>query len=61
MTGNSQLTLPSPDGDGSKTVHIQIGKHLDLRVSVQMSPAALSLLLTILAGLGGSLWGVMHH
>ncbi|WP_336113246.1 hypothetical protein [Streptomyces sp. PTD9-10] len=61
MTGNSQLAHPSPDGDGTKVLHIQIGKHLDLRVSVQMSPAAISLLLTTLAGIGGSLWGVMHH
>ncbi|MFF7488387.1 hypothetical protein ACFZBC_23175 [Streptomyces luteogriseus] len=61
MTGNPQVPYPSPDDTGSKGLHLQIGRHLNVSVRVQMSPAALSLLLTALAAIGGSAWGVMQR
>lgn len=55
---------PSAAGDDDKrrSVHIQVGHHLDVTLGVYVSPQALALLCSLGAGAGAGTWfGFLNH
>jgi hypothetical protein len=65
MSGTISPPPPAAQGaddDKRRSVHIQVGRHLDVNVGVYVSPQALMLLCSLGAGAGVGTWfGFLNH